>query len=227
MINKDNPRRSPPQSLAELRVRAEALESRSVAEVVKALGVSLPEDAKKAKGYVGQLAEAALGADPRAFDGPDFPALGVELKTIPLRPDGTPAESTFCCSITMETADRQRWESSRLRRRLQCVLWLPVEASSVAALPDRRFGKCVLWQPSESELALLEADWHDLIGAIGAGAGPSAHEGKVLQVRPKAASSRERVVAPSESGVKPALPLGFYLRTSFTRRILDGRSFDG
>jgi DNA mismatch repair protein MutH len=48
-----------------------------------------------------------------------------------------------------------------------------------------------------------------------------ARRGRWLQVRPKAASSRERCWAIDENGERfQTLPRGFYLRAGFTRQIL-------
>ncbi|MBI3179530.1 MAG: hypothetical protein HYZ27_07695, partial [Deltaproteobacteria bacterium] len=84
----------------------------------------------------------------------------------------------------------------------------------------RTFGAPRLWRPGAHELAQLAADWEDLIGAIGAGRPPDGHAGRLLQVRPKAASRRQRTLAPSADGVAPAPPLGFYLRRRAVLAIL-------
>ncbi|MEE8409018.1 MAG: MutH/Sau3AI family endonuclease [Myxococcota bacterium] len=213
-------RRPAPQSRRELEVRASALSGRRVADIVAGLGWALPLEPVRAKGFVGQLVEAALGADPKAGCRPDFPQLAIELKTVPIGRHGRPAESTFCCSVNMAAADREEWESSRLKQRIACVLWMPVEAAAVASLPERRFGAHRLWAPSPEQLDALRADWEDLIGAIGTGNAPTANQGRLLQVRPKAASSRDRTLAPGAGGPQRTLPLGFYLRSSFVTEIL-------
>ena len=216
--------RVPPQSVQELLIRALALQGRRVEELAQALGVGVPTQPQRAKGFVGQLVERALGADEKAGERPDFPSLGVELKTIPVNAAGQPAETTFCCSLSMLGADREIWETSRLRQRLARVLWVPVQASKIAPLAARRFGRAVMWTPSAAQSAALRADWEDLMGAVGAGRGAfvSAREGQVLQLRPKAAHGGVRTLSPAADGVAPSLPLGFYLRTSFTRQILAG-----
>lgn len=213
-------RRPAPQTRKELEVRAAGLFERTVGEVAAALGCELPRENRRGKGFIGQLAERALGAD-SPDDRPDFLDLGVELKTIPVR-RGVPVESTFCCSVTMATADSQVWESSRLRQRLRCVLWLPVDAVGVAPLVDRRFGRARLWEPSDQQLAALRADWEDLIGALGSGRAVGGHEGEILQLRPKAADASVRTLAPANGGAALARPMGFYLRAKFTATILAG-----
>ena len=221
-------RRAPPSSQQELLLRARALAGHSVAALAAALQVAVPRESRRAKGFVGQLAELALGADPEAGSRPDFPALGVELKTIPVGQAGRPTGSTFCCGIAMAEADRAEWQGARLRQRLARVLWLPVTDARLRPLAERRFGAAQLWSPSPAEAALLRADWEELMGWIGAGLGEalSARMGVALQVRPKAASARVRTLAPGPDGVQRVLPLGFYLRPSFTAGIL-GQSVGG
>ncbi len=211
-----------PQSIEELCVRAQALQGRMVCEVAQFLHVAIPKEPRRSKGFIGQLVERILGSDPAAGDRPDFTGLGVELKTIPVNTHGIPKESTFCCSIDMNTADTEKWETSRLRKRLACVLWVPIESALLAPMPARRFGVPVLWSPSLAQEACLRSDWEYLMGAIGAGYGGvlSAREGEALQVRPKAANRLVRTVAPAQDGAMQTLPLGFYLRAVFTEKIL-------
>ena len=218
-------RRPPPESVAELMLRANALAKHSIGEIAAALGIPLPSKPKRAKGFVGQLMELALGASPDAFDQPDFPHLGIELKTIPIGVNAhrlIPRESTFVCSVSMATAGEETWEGSRLLRRLQRVLFIPIDAANIAALPHRYVHRPYLWQPCEEELAILRTDWEDLMGALGAGytSSISAHRGRLLQLRPKARSSRVRTIGTGEDGVAEVLPLGFYLRARATHAIL-------
>ena len=201
-------------------VRASALAGYSVAEVAAALHWPLPVDAKRAKGFVGQLLEAALGSDPTAGELPDFPHLGIELKTVPVGPDGKTVESTFCCSIAMADVDRELWESSRLRQRLARVLWIPVTGARFAELGERRIGKAVIWSPSAEEDAALKGDWENIIGTMARLGHVTAHLGDVLQARPKAANSRVRALGVDSIGAARLLPLGFYLRAPFTARIV-------
>ena len=55
----------------------------------------------RAKGLAGTLIERALGASAGSTAEPDFPALGIELKTIPIDAAGRICESTFVCTIAL------------------------------------------------------------------------------------------------------------------------------
>jgi DNA mismatch repair protein MutH len=215
-------RRAAPTTVEELMVRARALQGRSVAELAAGLGIWLPTENRRAKGHIGQLVEMALGADPLAGDSPDFSGLGIELKTIPINKRGRPSESTFVCSIDLKGVADETWENSRLRRRLAHVLWVPVDAATVAPLPERRFGHPRLWQPTADQWQTIKTDWEMLVGLIGIGDSErlTAYHGQVLQVRPKAADSHARRWVPGADGPQRGLPVGFYLRSHFTTRVL-------
>ena len=97
----------------------------------------------RAKGIAGQILEKALGATAGSRAEPDFVALGIELKTIPLDATGKPKESTFVCSISLSAMADTEWEQSTVLKKLSKVLFVPVEAASETPLRDRRVGPCV------------------------------------------------------------------------------------
>lgn len=213
----------PPRSEAELTARAEALAGESFARVAERLGLTVPPDLRRHKGWVGNLAERALGASAGSRPQPDFEALGIELKTLPVDPDGKPYESTFVCTIHPAELSDVEWEVCHVKRKLSRVLWLPVDGDRRRALGERRFGSPLLWSPDGEELSALRFDWEDLAGLVARfGADTiTAHVGRVLQIRPKASNSRARRRGfDVEGGAIAALPRGFYLRASFTGAIL-------
>lgn len=194
------------------------------------LGADVPADLRRAKGFVGELLERALGATAGARDAPDFAEIGVELKTVPVDRDARPRESTFVCKVSFDAIGHESWESSRVRRKLAHVLWLPVEAEPSVPIAERRIGSAVRWVLGGEIERALRGDWEDLAGRLGAGDAPvvRAHEGALLQLRPKAAHSGIRELAPAaDGGSLSALPLGFYLRPVFTERILEVFRRDG
>jgi len=217
-------RREPPRHLAELRVRAEALAGRTVGEIARALGVTIDGEPLRNKGRVGELIERALGASAGSAATPDFPHLGVELKTVPVDERGAPRESTFVCSIRLDEADRASWERSAAQSKLAHVLFVPVEAAVGTALGERRVGRARFFRPTAAQEAVLRADFEDLVGRIGAGGADAltAREGRWLQVRPKAADGSVRTLAPAgDDGLLVETgPRGFYLRRRFVAAIL-------
>ncbi|MFO8025964.1 DNA mismatch repair endonuclease MutH [Thiohalophilus sp.] len=214
----------PPDSIEQLLERSRQLAGLHFAELAKNLGEPVPDDQRRAKGWLGQLLEQALGADATSLPEPDFRKLGVELKSLPLNAAGQPRESTYVCTVPMHDTQQLSWERSWLRLKLQRVLWVPVEANPDIPFHRRRIGTALLWSPSSEEEALLRDDWEDLMELICLGRWEelSARHGRYLQIRPKAAHSRILTAAhDSDGNLCQTLPRGFYLRTSFTRRILE------
>jgi DNA mismatch repair protein MutH len=213
----------PPQSQQELLLRAEALAGQTLADVAAACGIACPIDARREKGWGGQLLEHALGADAANRSHPDFVALGIELKTIPVDVQGKPLESTFVCSIALREVHRATFYTSRLWQKLQHVLWFPIICPTDSELKHRRLGMPILWRPDAAQTAQLQQDWQELTDMIVLGQFGSitARLGEVLQVRPKAANSAVVSMAyDAEGELAPTLPRGFYLRPSFTHQLL-------
>lgn len=212
-----------PQTEQELMQRAQQLAGLSVADLAGQWGRPVPPDLRRAKGWFGTLLESVLGATAGSRAVPDFEHLGIELKSLPVNALGQPLETTFVCTIALLDIGRIEWEASRLRHKLQRVLWVPVEGTRSVPVGERRIGTPLLWSPSPQEEAELRFDWEELSGMIGRGevANITGHLGQYLQVRPKARNSHARRQALGDEGEPVAtLPRGFYLRTRFTARIL-------
>ncbi|WP_417658781.1 DNA mismatch repair endonuclease MutH [Pseudidiomarina sp.] len=209
--------------LKQLFENASALAGMSFAELAARQGMSVPNDLRRNKGWVGQLLESALGASAGSQALQDFPELGVELKTIPLDAHGKPLETTFVCTTPLINIHNLTWETSNVRNKLQCVLWIPIDGRRDVPLAERTIGTAFLWQPSAEQEAQLRADWQEHMDKIALGEidSISAHQGEVLQLRPKAANSRVLTEAIGADGkIIKTLPRGFYLKTQFTWQII-------
>jgi DNA mismatch repair protein MutH len=209
----------PPRDEAELRGRVAALEGVRLVELAQAQGLVTPAEGAHTKGKVGQLVEAALGAEGGSAAEHDFPHLGVELKTIPLDEAGRARESTYVCTLPLADAEHAEWETSWARRKLSHVLWVPILGEGDA----RRVGRAVFWRPTQEQESVLRVDFEDIVGAIGMGAIDrlTARDGRWLQLRPKAAHGRVRTVAPGWDGeALETVPRGLYLRARFTTALL-------
>lgn len=202
----------------ELLARARGLAGRTLGEIAARAGRPPPWDPRRHKGATGWLLERVLGADAGSRAAPDFAALGVELKTLPIDARGRPAESTFVCCAPAEP--EPRWEAALVRRKLARVLFVPVEAS--APWEHRRVGAALLWSPDAEAEAMLRADWEELVARLVADAEHvSARCGRVLQLRPKARTGAVRARSiDAEGAPRWGAPRAFYLRRSFTEAIL-------
>jgi DNA mismatch repair protein MutH len=203
----------PPRDLDELMSRARALEGVALSKLMDVSGLAV-----RTKGKAGEAMERALGATGVGAS-LDFPELGVELKTIPVEPDLKPRESTFVCAIQLVHADREEWADSWVKQKLSRVLWMPI----VHRDDERRVGRALLWTPTAEQACILQADFEEILGAIAIGGieGVTAHMGRWMQLRPKAADSHARALAlgPDDALIE-TVPRGFYLRARFTGAIL-------
>jgi DNA mismatch repair protein MutH len=213
----------PPENEAALLTRAHALAGQTLAQAAARMRVPVPADLRRAKGWTGELLERMLGTTAKTLPEPDFTKLGIELKTLPLRRDGLPKESTYVCTVPMTDHIGLTWENSVVYRKLRRVLWVPVEGEPDIPVPERRIGTALLWSPTPDEEAVLRTDFEELMELVCLGrlGEITARLGTWLQIRPKAAHGRalgHGIGADGETIF--TLPLGFYLRASFTARLL-------
>jgi DNA mismatch repair protein MutH len=216
-------RNAPPADERELVERAESLAGESLGRLAARAGIRVPENLRRAKGWVGDLLEYLLGATAQSRPVPDFETLGIELKTLPLNARQQPQESTFVSTVPMADVAGLQWADSPVRAKLECVLWIPIEATREVPLEHRRVGHPILWRPTPDEAAILRADWEEHIEHIALGRLEEldARMGTYLQVRPKAFTRDDRTATFGADGAPTtSLPRGFYLRTSLTRKIL-------
>ena len=218
----DRRQNEPPRSMAELDGRAQSLAGKRLHHLVRELGWTIPSDLGRHKGWMGQLVEAALGAQAGNRAAPDFPSLGVELKTIPVDASGRPLETTFVCTVSQRDPDAIEWATSPAKKKLDHILWVPILVS-VEAAEDRMIGSPLRWRPTSAEEAMLRRDWQEHMDVIRRGLADAitAHDGQVLQIRPKGASAESQTWGrDSEDNLVLTRPRAFYLRRSFTEAML-------
>jgi DNA mismatch repair endonuclease MutH len=153
---------SAPESdeLRALLAHARALVGVELGELADALGLPVPVGRVRTKGWSGQVIEHELGVAVGGTRGPDFAALGIELKTVPVTEALEPLESTAVCQIDPIAIAGESWESSYVRAKLARVLFValavPPGASSVG---ERQVAAVRLWSPNVAEDAALRADF--------------------------------------------------------------------
>jgi DNA mismatch repair protein MutH len=214
-----------PLSLEALLAHARALVGVTLAELADGLGLPVPVGTVRTKGWPGQIIERELGAGEGGLRGPDFAALGVELKTVPVDGAGVPRESTAVCQIDPVAIAGESWETSYVRHKLARVLFVALEVlDRGASVGDRRVSVVRLWSPSPAEDVVLRADFEHFVRSYfrqGRAAEISGHQGTALQVRPKGRNAQDLRAAYGPDGRPVKIgKCGFYLRPSFVGHIL-------
>ncbi len=213
----------PPKTESELLGRAWRLAGRPLSLLADALRVPVPPDLRRHKGWIGELLELALGSWAGSRAEPDFPELGIELKTVPVGADARPTQSTYVCTANLDGSLAGSWAESRVCEKLACVLWVPIVGDKATPPGDRIVGAPLLWRPEGTELEQLRTDWNEIAELIRGGHLDrlDARVGEALHLRPKAASSRDTTRFLDREGqwVQTG-PRGFYLRRTFTEALL-------
>lgn len=213
----------PPTSEKELLSRARHLAGLTLRDLAIEFNQAIPKDTLYAKGWIGQLLETALGATASSLAEPDFQLIGIELKTLPLTNTSKPKESTYVCTVPLSNLYEQDWDSCWLKKKLQRVLWLPLEADKRIPLAERHIGNAILWSPSNEQASQLRQDWEELMELVCLGKLDqiTSHMGRYLQIRPKGANAKSLTTTLDEEGnTIQTLPRGFYLRPEFTQLII-------
>lgn len=214
---------SAPLTTDALMDRAYSLAGKTIGEIALQLHKPIPSDLTRAKGFIGQLLELALGANAEQLDQPDFLELSIELKTLPIDNHGKPRESTFICSATLPNTETEFF-SSRVWRKMARILWIPILTQPQQPLAQRRLATPLLWSPNEQLTLALKQDWEELITMLTLGQFGSlgAHHGQYLQIRPKAANSKTFIQVIDQHGDRiSTVPKGFYARTQLTQAIIN------
>lgn len=213
---------NPPRNLQELQYRCQEIANKTVGDLAKELNLDVPKHLLHSKGWIGQLLETYLGADSNNKALPDFSALNVELKTIPISTSGKPLESTYVCTVQSNEAALQ-WRDSWVYKKLKHVLWVPIISESNLEISDRLITQPILWHMDPETEDILRTDWEELMELLQLGYAKTltARYGTYLHIRPKAANSKILSNYLDAHGeIEQIVPKGFYLRTKLTQDIL-------
>lgn len=212
-----------PESIKELEQRAQNLAGLSLGELADSANIRIPVNFKREKGWTGQLLELWLGAEAGSKAEQDFPALGIELKTIPIDLCGKPLETTYVCYAPLTNIAGVEWQQSNVKNKLAKVLWVPIDGRRDIPPAKRCIATPFLWSPSHQQEEQLRQDWEELMDMIALGQVEriTARHGQYMQLRPKAADGRALTDAIGRDGhLIHSRPRGFYLRKEFTQQIL-------
>lgn len=211
-----------PKNLQELLQRCQQITDKSIGHLARELNIAVPQDLLHAKGWVGQLIEAYLGAEGGSKAIPDFPNLDIELKTIPINSRGKAMESTYVCTV-QSNESMLAWRDSWVYKKLKHVLWIPCISDPNLPIDQRIIKAPILWKMDEETESILRTDWEELMDMLQLGYAKelTSKFGTYLHIRPKAANSRVLInYTDAEGCATKMVPKGFYLRSTFTIELL-------
>jgi DNA mismatch repair protein MutH len=208
--------------LEALLAHARALVGVELGDLADALGLPVPVGRIRTKGWSGQVIEHELGCAIGGGRGPDFGALGIELKTVPVDATLSPRESTAVCQIDPIAIAAESWETSYVRQKLARVLFVALEVAR--SIGERRVAAVQLWSPSPDEERALRGDFELIVRGYyrqGRAGDLTGYVGSVLQVRPKGRDADDVRDAYDPQGRPIRIGKhGFYLRPAFVAAIL-------
>ena len=127
-----------PDTFEELINSLNSIVGKSISELAKIANVPLPISTTHGKGFTGELLEIVLGATAENRPIPDFPKLGLELKTLPVDKNLLPLESTFFCHAPLTGIRHLNFENSALYSKIKRVLFVVVTAQRDMDFKDRK-----------------------------------------------------------------------------------------
>lgn len=217
---------STPNSEEELMDRAYSLAGRTVQELAQQYNIKTPSNSLHAKGWLGVFLEEILGANAGNSPTQDFVDLKIELKSIPIDQELNPYETTYVCIVPLIGCNGQNFFESNFYNKIKKILWIPFDGSKEIPIAEKIFYTPFIWTPNAQELDILKQDWEEHMEKISMGniENITAKDGIALQIRPKAANGKILTDAIGKDGqLIKTRPRGFYLRTSFTKKILKNK----
>ena len=213
----------PPKTFEELCGNLNAIMGKNLEELALKAGIPLPISATHGKGFIGELMEILLGASASNHSIPDFPQLGLELKTLPVDAEFKVMESTFLCHAPLTDIRGLTFENSPLFSKIKRVLFIVIDGTRDRDYALRKVLGYFFYSPDEKELETLRKDYDELYELIKTGQVDriTAHIGQIIQLRPKGANGKALCDAIGADGETiKTRPRGFYIRRRFTQELL-------
>lgn len=214
---------TPPKSFEELIERLNLITGLSISEIADNLKIKLPVSTTRGKGFIGELLEIALGASAKNQSIPDFPELGLELKSLPIDKNFKPLESTFVCHAPLMNIRDLNFKNSALYAKIKRVLFILIDGTKGLDYSEKYIRGYFFYTPTQEDLVTLNKDFDELYELIKTGEVEkiNARIGHIVQLRPKGADGTALTQAIGKDGqIIMTRPRGFYIRRCFTQELI-------
>lgn len=218
-----------PKTEESLFLQAQLLSGRCLGELAVKAGMDIPCNLKYEKGWIGKLIEFWLGGACSSMSGPDFPNLGIELKTIPIK-NGNSSEPTFICNESLVKGLDMTWKNSYIYNKIRRILWMPILYNRKNILLSKlTVGNYLLWSPNKEENHLLKSDWEELMDLVFLQNTTHSipYYGEILQLIPNKSGTKKLLTSASRNYSNPSFNISkrFYFRKRFTSKIFKNHIF--
>ena len=212
-----------PDTFEELISNLNNLVGHNLVDLAKIADVPVPISPTHGKGFTGELLELLLGATAQNLPIPDFPKLGLELKTLPVDKNLVPLESTFLSHAPLTNIRGLTFEKSPLYSKIIRVLFVVVIAQRDMDYQDRTVAGYFFYTPSKEDLEQIKRDYDELYELVKTGQVETinARIGHIIQMRPKGADGKALTdcIGPDGEIIKTR-PRGFYMRRAYTAQLV-------
>ncbi|MTV25282.1 hypothetical protein FTX61_07650 [Nitriliruptoraceae bacterium ZYF776] len=198
---------------------ARALVGRRLGEVTDvAAGTAL---GNRTRGTVGHHLERYFGLPISSDAGPDFTAAGVELKSVPMVPQGNTyvaKERTFVTAIDYGSIIDRPFDGSTLDRKTRTTLYIFYAWERDVAVADLRVLRVLLHDRDELDERTLREAYRHVQLAVRSGRAHELSESDTWGVGPATKDSRARDI-PQPRSPLPARRRAFAWRSAYTTRL--------
>jgi DNA mismatch repair endonuclease MutH len=204
-------------SVDEILRRAEELEGKHLGEIPGAKFTA--SDPRRGRQEVGHAIEAWFGIPPNPTRGPDFPAAGIELKSVPVerKPTGYRIkERTVVSLIDYVQFGLETWATASVRSKLN-ILFVFFEHIVGGSKADFPVHSSVLWSLEGEVEAQVKRDWEAVHTKVLAGLAHELTETDGLILGPCTKGADSSVLRRQPFSDTRAKSRAFALKPSFTK----------
>lgn len=182
----------------------------------------------RTKGRVGQHVESYFGLRMNSEAGPDFPHLGVELKTVPLRRHKSgrtlsAKERTFITQINYDSIHRQPFDESSLDTKTRHTLYVFYEWQRDQPTTETSVLRAYLHERDAAAIDMARRAYAHVVAEVKAGRAHLLSEGDTLGIGP-ATKDAGGAWAPQPFGREQARRRAFAWKAAYTTALY--RSLD-
>lgn len=187
-------------------------------DIEKTLGLNLN---RRSKSYAANVIYHALGLMERESNTKEFKNVNINIKTVRCNPGLKPINTMSLRGYRYDEIIEEEWDNSKLKSDIENILMVVLTMPRKGAAQENSILETVLLHiPTDEDMKIIENDWKTIVSLIKENKADklTGHIGQIVQTRPKAANSQDKISAP---GGHMLVKKGFFIRTEYLQGILN------